>query len=56
MTFDESNHKCLERNNEDDDNILEDKVIESNDHISQKNKIDNSKNNEEIQDENLSKS
>ena len=48
MTFDESNHKCLDRNIEDDDNILEDKVIDSNDHISQKNKIDNFEINEKI--------
>ena len=47
MTFDESNHKCLDRNIEDDENILEDKVIDSNDHI--ENKIGNSINNEKIQ-------
>ena len=56
VTFDESNHKSLDRNIEDDENLLEDKAIDSNDHISQDKKIDNSKNNEEIEDESLSKS
>ena len=45
VTFDESNHKSLDRNIEDDENPLEDKVIDSNDHISQEKKADNSKNN-----------
>ena len=56
MIFDESNHKSLYRNIEDDENLLEDKAIDSNDHIDQEKGIDNSENNEEIQDENLPKS
>ena len=48
VTFDESNHKCLDRNIEDDENILEDKVIDSNDHISKENEIENSENNKKI--------
>ena len=53
VTFDESNHKSLDRNIEDDENLLEDKTIDSNDQISQ---IDNSENNEELEDKNLHKS
>ena len=56
MTFDESNHKSLNRNIEDDENLLKNKVIDSNDHNDQEKEIDNSKNKEEIQDKNLSKS
>ena len=44
VTFDESNQNFFERIIEDDDNILEDKVNESNNHISQENEVDNSKN------------
>ena len=56
MTFDESNHKILDKSNEDDENFLENKEINSNDHISQDKKIDNFENNEKIEDESLSKS
>ena len=40
MTFDESNHKILDTSNKDDENLLEDKEIDSNDHISQNKEID----------------
>ena len=46
MKFDKSNHKWFDKKIEDDDNILEDKVIDLNDHISQENEIGNFKNNE----------
>ena len=48
VTFDESNHKSLDRNIEDDENLLEDQAINLNDHIDQEKEIDNSENNEEI--------
>ena len=57
VIFDESNNTHLEKNIEDDENILEDKVNESNEQVIQENKIENTEEAyEKIQDHDLSKS
>ena len=47
VLFDESNNNNLEKNLEDDENILENKEIESNEQVSQEDEISNHEENEE---------
>ena len=57
VTFNECNNAHLEKNTEDDENILENKMNELNRPVSQENKVSNPEETyEEVQDQDLSKS